>query len=207
VALNIGTLRGFLELEDNFTPKLEKAGKLVTQSGDKWTKTGSAMQGAGAKMTLGITAPIVAAGGAAIKFATDFNAGMANVATLIPGNSERINELKGNVQDLAIETGKSTSDLSDGLFQTVSAFGDSAASAEILGINARAAAAGLATTTDAINLTSAVTKGYGDTSATAVQHAADLAFMANKLGQTTFPELAASVGRVTPLTRKRSSLV
>jgi TP901 family phage tail tape measure protein len=200
VALTIGTLRGFLELVDNFTPGLEKAGKLVTQAGDKWTKTGAKMQGAGVKMTLGITAPLVAAGGAAIKFATDMNAGMANVATLIPGNSERIKELKGNVQELAIETGKSTKDLADGLFQVVSAFGDSAESAELLSINARAAAAGLATTTDAINLTSAVTKGYGDTSAAAVQKAADLAFMANKLGQTTFPELAASVGRVTPLT-------
>lgn len=198
--LNVGTLRGFLELEDKFTPKLKAAGEQVTQAGDRWKKSGRAMQSAGVQMTAGITLPLVAAGGAAVKFATDMNAGMANVATLIPNSTARVEELKTEVQELAIETGKSTSDLSDGLFQTVSAFGDSADSAKILGINARAAAAGLATTTDAINLTSAVTKGYGDTSATAVQHAADLAFMANKLGQTTFPELAASVGRVTPLT-------
>ena len=46
---------------------------------------------------------------------------------------------------------------------------------------------------------SAVTKGYGDTSAAAVQHSADLAFETVKLGQTTFPELAASIGLVVPL--------
>ncbi|MBP8293602.1 MAG: phage tail tape measure protein, partial [Caldilineaceae bacterium] len=80
-----------------------------------------------------------------------------------------------------------------------SAFGDTGDSLAILEINAKAAAAGLATTTEAINLTSAVTKGYGDTSAAAVQHSADLAFETVKLGQTTFPELAASIGLVVPL--------
>ena len=46
---------------------------------------------------------------------------------------------------------------------------------------------------------SAVTKGYGDTSAEAVGKAADLAFETVKLGQTSFPELASSMGAVIPL--------
>ena len=45
----------------------------------------------------------------------------------------------------------------------------------------------------------AVTKGYNDTSAEAVKHTADLAIQTVALGQTTFPELAASIGTVTPL--------
>ena len=49
------------------------------------------------------------------------------------------------------------------------------------------------------NLLSAVTKGYGDTSAEAVQKAADLSFATVRLGQTTFPELAAAMGKVIPL--------
>ena len=53
---------------------------------------------------------------------------------------------------------------------------------------------------DAIDLTSAVTKAYGDPSAGAVQGVSDLALETVRLGQTTFPELAASIGRVTPLT-------
>ena len=39
--------------------------------------------------------------------------------------------------------------------------------------------------------------GYGDTSAAAVAKASDLALLTVRLGQTTFPELAASIGRVT----------
>src|SRR5690606_20053901 len=68
-----------------------------------------------------------------------------------------------------------------------------------LKINAKAAAAGLAETTDAIRLTTAVTKAYGDVSAEATEKAADLAFITLKLGQTSFPELAHSIGQVAPL--------
>lgn len=178
-------IKAVISAEDRFTSKMQKiAGQAKS---------------IGKSMTIGLTLPILGIGSAAVASATEFNASMANVGTLIPGQVERIGELKKSVQDLAIETGKSTDDLSGGLFQVISAFGDTAETATILTINAKAAAAGIATTTDAINLTSAVTKGYGDTSATAVQHASDLAFMANKLGQTTFPELASSIGRVVPL--------
>ena len=154
---------------------------------------------AGATLTRNVTLPIVAAGAAAIAFAADFNKGMANVATLIPGNTARVNELKQDIMDLGPATGKTLSDLTDGLYQVISAFGDTADSTKILEINARAATAGLATTTDAINLTSAVTKGYGDTSAAAVLQASDLALLTVRLGQTTFPELASSIGKVIPL--------
>jgi len=149
-----------------------------------------------------LTAAVVGFGIAGVKAATDFNRGMANVASLIPGSTERVNELKSAVQDMAVKVGKSTDDLADGLYQVVSAFGDTADTVTILEISAKAATAGVASTTDAINLTSAVTKAYGDTSAEAVQKASDLALLTVRLGQTTFPELAASIGKVTPLTNE-----
>ncbi|MDR4483832.1 MAG: phage tail tape measure protein [Nitrospirales bacterium] len=167
----------------------------------KLNKFSGKLSSIGQKLSLGVSAPLTALGGVALNMSTDFNAAMANVATLIPDNIARIEELKTVVQDMSIEVGKGTEDLSGGLFQVVSAFGDSADAAEILRINARGAAAGLATTTDAINLTSAVTKAYGDTSADAVQRVTDLAFQTNKLGQTTFPEMAAAMGRAVPLAK------
>ncbi|MDT7040880.1 phage tail tape measure protein [Candidatus Nitronereus thalassa] len=168
---------------------------------NKLKRNGEQLTSIGKKMSVGITLPLAAMGAGALAMSTDFNAAMANVATLIPGNIERVQELKSTVQDMAVGVGKSTDDLAGGLFQVISAFGDSAETAQVLQINAEAAAAGLATTTDAINLTSAVTKAYGDTSAEAVQRVADLAFQTNKLGQTTFPEMAATMGRVVPLAK------
>ena len=186
--------------------KLDKEGwdasvKAVQEDQKKMTafakKHGDAMKKAGKAMTIA-GAAIVGSFGLMVKSAVSFNKEMANVATLIPGQTERIKELKKNVQDLAIKYGKSTTDISGGLYQVVSAFGDASDTARKLEINVRAAAAGMATTTDAINLTSAVTKGYGDVTADAVQETADMAFVTVKLGQTTFPELAAAIGRVVP---------
>lgn len=152
----------------------------------------------GKSMTRNVTLPIMAVGGATIKAANDFNSAMANVAALgLP--IERVEELKTGIQDLSVATAKSTGDLADGMYNVVSAFGDGSDTMSILETNARAAVAGLASTSDAISLTSAVTKAYGDTSAEAVDRVANLALKAVEMGQTTFPELASSIGRVTPL--------
>ena len=135
-----------------------------------------------------------------VKNAMEWQQQMQNVATLLDGDVKgRVAQLNKEVMNLSNSTGIGTQDLTDGLYQVVSAFGDSADASKQLEIAAKAAKAGGATTTDAINLLSAVTKGYGDTSAEAQQKAADLAFATVKLGQTSFPELASSMGQVIPL--------
>lgn len=142
-------------------------------------------------------------GTAAVKSAAEYEAKLANVSTLLTGTeaevAARTAEIGDQVLEISNRTGVATADLTDGMYQVVSAFGDSADAAAILETAAKSAAAGNATTTDSINLLSAVTKGYGDTSAEAVQQAADLAFATVRLGQTSFPELAAGMGKVIPL--------
>lgn len=138
---------------------------------------------------------------ASAKAAGQLNKELANIGTLsVP--TERLKEFKGQIQDVAVATGKSTSDISEGTYQVISAFGDAPDTMEKVEINAKAATAGLATTADSIALTSAVTKAYGDTSAGATQQVADLAFKTVELGQTTFPELAQSMQQVTSLSKE-----
>ncbi len=133
----------------------------------------------------------------------DFDKSMANIGTLIPQQGgERLNELKGNIQDVAITTGKSTDDIADGTYNVISAFGDAADTMDKVEINAKAATAGLADTSDALNLSSAVMKGFGDTSAEANERVMDLAFNTVKLGQTSFKDLASSIGKVVPTTNE-----
>lgn len=132
---------------------------------------------------------------AAITSASDFQAQMQNVGTLLDGNvNAKLQAYSKQLKTVSNDTGIATSDLTDGLYQVVSAFGESADNVKQLEIAAKAAKAGNATTTDSVNLLSSVTKAYGDTSAEAMQRASDLAFMTVKLGQTSFPELAASMG-------------
>ena len=116
-------------------------------------------------------------GTAAVKSAAEYEAQLANVSTLLTGTeaevAARTAEIGDQVLEISNRTGVATADLTDGMYQVVSAFGDSADAAAILETAPKSAAAGNATTTDSINLLSAVTKGYGDTSAEAVQQAAD----------------------------------
>ncbi len=174
----------------------------VDKATKKWDAAGKSMRATGAKLTAGITLPLLVAGGAAVKFATSFQEGMANVASLIPGNIDRVVALGESVKNLSVETGKPLTDLTAGLYNVVSAFGDTADTAEILRTVGRAAVAGLAETADALSLVSGVTKTYGDTTAAAVQDVADLALLTVRLGETTFPALAASMGNVTPLAKE-----
>jgi len=133
---------------------------------------------------------LVGAATAVTKFSFDLTNGLGQVQTLIPNTGDRIYELRDAVQALAVETGVSSNDISTGLYQTISAFQDSADTMGILTTATKAAVAGGASVADSIALASAVTKAYGDTSAEAVQKVLDLSFETVRLGQTTFPELA-----------------
>lgn len=182
------TITYWLRVKDQLSGPISRA-----EGGFNKLKVGVTAAGAA------ISAAMGAAAVASVNMASDFGRGMATIQTLIPSQVTRVEELSDAILDLSTDVGKSTEDLTDGLYNVISAFGDTADTVAILEINAKAAKAGLAETTDAINLTSAVTKGYGDTSAEAVQKVADLAFQAVKLGQTTFPDLASSMGKVVPL--------
>lgn len=190
------------ELKEQYD-KLQKSQEKVQALTEKQAATKQAISQTKGQL-VGLVGTVTAIGAAIyagpVKNAMKWQQQMRNVATLLDGDVKgRIAELNKNVMALSNSTGIGTSDLTDGLYQVVSAFGDSADAAKQLEIAAKAAKAGNATTTDSINLLSAVTKGYGDTSAEAQQKAADLAFQTVKLGQTSFPELASSIGAVIPL--------
>lgn len=156
-----------------------------------------------AGVTLAAATAVGTLGVAAIKSAASYEEQLANISTLLSGTeaevAARTSGIGKQILDVSNVTGVAAGDLTDGMYQVISAFGDSADATGILQTAAKAAAAGNATTTDSINLLSAVTKGYGDTSAEAVQKAADLSFVTVRLGQTSFPELASSMGKVIPL--------
>lgn len=183
------SLKGACAVADKNLAALGNTAKTVGK-----TIAGAALAGAATIGTLGV---------AAVKAGAEYETQLANISTLLTGTeaeiTTRMGEIGDQILDVSNRTGVVTANLTDGMYQVISAFGDSADAAGQLEVAAKAAAAGNATTTDAINLLSAVTKGYGDTSAEAVQKAADLSFATVRLGQTSFPELAAGMGKVIPL--------
>jgi TP901 family phage tail tape measure protein len=177
----------------------KSAKKSINNLRKSTVRAGDALKKFGQNFRRYVALPIAVGGVAAIKFARDFNKGMANVASLLPGQTEKIEGFKKSLMTMSAESGKSLEDLTGGLYETVSAFGDTGDSIDRLNIATKASVAGLSSTKESLSLLSAVTKGYGDTSIPAMQKASDLAFQTVKDGQTTFAELAASMGKVIPL--------
>lgn len=198
-AFDAGTLQAKLALDDKqFKTKIKESGEKVdsftskiANNAQKIKALGKGFTVAGGLITAGMTAGVLAANA--------FNKSIAEITTLTTPAITNVENLKEKIRDLAVIAAKDTEDIAGGAYEVASAFGEAALQGKILDINVRGAAAGMSTTKEAIKLTSAVTKAYGDTSEKAVQKVMDLSFQTVKLGQTTFPELAASIGRTTPL--------
>lgn len=171
----------------------------------KAINSASGIAGAGFKTMAAAAAAATTAAAAfgikAVKSAAAYETQLANVATLLDGTKDQVAartaEIGKDILKVSNDTGIATAGLTDGMYNVISAFGDSKDAVSQLEIASKAAVAGNSTTTDSINLLSAVTKAYGDTSAAGLQKVSDLAFETVKLGQTTFPELASSMQQVT----------
>ena len=199
MATQVGMTQAVVSIIGNLDPS-------VAKSVDKATKSIKGLKGvslAVAGATAGAIAGVMAYGTKAVNSAKAYEQSMQNVATLLDGDTatvnKRIQELGDSIIAVSNKTGATTEDLSDGMYQIISALGDSADVVAQMEVASKSAKAGGASTTEAINLLSAVTKGYGDTSEEAWTKASDLAFQTVKLGQTSFPELASSMGKVVPI--------
>lgn len=184
------TLKG----EDRASAVINKAGRSADSASSRFLSLSkSAIAAAGGFAAIGAASRAVA------DSMISFSAELGKLATLLPDQPQRVRELGDAIRQMSKDFGVSRAELSEGAFQVVSAFGDSAQTVERLRIVTKASKAGAADAASSLALLSSVTKGYGDTSASAMRHVSDLAFQTNKLGQTTFPELAASMGKVVPL--------
>jgi len=185
------------KMSNGATQGAKKAKTEFEKFSDSVNKVSTKLNTFSKNMNRYVTLPLIAAGAASVKMSTDLNKGMASVGTLIPQQTAKLMEYKESIKDLAIETGKSFKDLTRGLYETISAFPGTESAIEVTELAAKTARAGLSTTKEALSLLSATTKAYGDTSLEAQQKVADLAFIAIKLGQTTFPEMASAIQKVT----------
>jgi TP901 family phage tail tape measure protein len=134
----------------------------------------------------------------ALSMASDFQRGMANVSTLVNTAETDMKALSSGVLELSTKIPQSAELLTQGLYQVISAGIEAGKAIDFLAVAGKAATAGLATTEEAVNALVAVIKGYGMEAREATK-VSDILFKVVKLGQTTFAELSASIGRVVPL--------
>jgi TP901 family phage tail tape measure protein len=132
------------------------------------------------------------------KVFTDLTTSQTNLANIASLGVDNIEEIADGIQQIGQDVPVALHDIEEGMYQVVSAGVATADQIDVLRLSAQAAKAGLAETNDALNLGAAVIKGYG-LEFSEFETVMDQAFQTVKLGQTTFPELASSIGAVVPL--------
>lgn len=177
------------KIEVEITGK-DKASGTFKKIGGSLTKMGKIATGFGV---------IGAAGLFAItKAAANFEGKMREVNSMIGLSEKDFTSLSEEVQNVAKEVGKSTGEMSEALYQIVSAGVPAADAIFVLGVAGRAAVAGVTDVSTAADGLTTVLNAF-KISATEAEHVADVLFTTVKGGKTTFAELSASLFNVAPI--------
>ena len=94
--LNLGVVFAAVRLKNEFTPEMQKVVAAAAKAGQE-------MQAAGRVLTLGITAPLVAAAAAAIKTSIDFESSFAGVRKTVTATEPELQALSDGFRALALE--------------------------------------------------------------------------------------------------------
>lgn len=141
-----------------------------------------------------IGAVIVAAALTSNKAFVDLEKQIKKVQTISNDSFETISDY---VRNLATETGTSVNDLTEALYQTVSAIGDVAGKYEVLATANKLAVGGFTTTTNAVDVLTTVINAYKMKAEDAIK-ISDLLIQTQNKGKTTVDLLATSLGNVIP---------
>lgn len=140
-----------------------------------------------------------AAGAKAVGMAAEFEASMAEVSTLVDTTSVDMQKLAEGVLELYRSLPvESLEELTNGLYNVISAGVPASEAVEYLGVAAKAAVGGVTDVNTAVNGLTTATNAFASQGLTA-QEAADKFFTAVRLGKTTFAEISGSIGNVAGL--------
>ena len=181
----------------------DKALKANERVVDKQTRQADALQrkiaGVGKAVAAGLaSAGVVRELQKAADSSIAFARTLSDLQSLLPGQTERVEELGTGIRALAVEFGGDAVTMSKAAYQIVSAVGDTSETLDSLRVAQTLANASVSDAATAFDLMSAVTLAYGDSSLAAQKHVSDLAIRTVQLGKTTLPELTAAVGKAAP---------
>jgi len=173
-------------------------GDTLSSIGTRMYSVGKSMSSIGKSLSTTVTAPLVVIGTAAEKVAIDFEEGMAKVATIADTTTVSLDKLKQGVLDVSNQTGASTDDLNEALYQTISAGVKTADSVKFMGDSVKLAKGGFTDTTTAVDVLSTAVNAYG-LKASEAATISDQLITTQNLGKTTVGELGQSLGNVIPI--------
>lgn len=177
--------------------KLTEHERIQKRTAKSIEQTGSKISGLSDKMAL-LSAPILAAATAGFKLHSDFANGIAKISTLVDTTVVSMQKISNEIRAVSDETGAGVADLSESVYQAISAGVDAAHAVGFVKDMTIATKAGFTDTTTAVNGVTTVLNAYGK-SAEEAAAVTDQMLLAQNFGKTSFGEMAQSMGNVIPI--------
>lgn len=169
----------------------------------------ASLSSVGGLFTRYLTVPILSVVAAATVMGTSINKEMGQIQTLLSGGlaetTQRAERLRTTAQNLAIEFAIGTSQMTEGMYEMISAFDDSMTAINGLRIASLMAKAGNVDLLETVRMLVGQAKIWADSFSSpeaAMRRISDLAFRAAAIGQTTIPELVDAIGKVGPMAQQ-----
>lgn len=182
----------------NDSKKVVQAADSASRVGNKFTDMGSKMTSVGTKMSMALTAPMLLAGGQAIKTANDFEFSMQSIVAMVGLSENKVAEMGLAAREMSKEFGGSAVDAADALYFVASAGIDGATAMQVLESSLKASAIGMGQTAIVADTISSALNAYGAENLSAAQ-ATDLMVAAVREGKMEADSLAAALPRVLPI--------
>lgn len=159
---------------------------------------GAQAERAGRQMTQSITLPLVAAGAAAVKFATDFDTSFKRIEGLVGVAGDQVAQFREEILKMGGEVGKAPTELAEAMFDITSAGFRGEEALAALRASAMAAAAGLGETKIVADAVTNAINAYGQGNLTAAKSTAILVATVRE-GKASAESLAPVIGQLVPL--------
>lgn len=194
-AISVGEIEATLTLKDQLSSSLKIATQNLDKMGTTLQQVGTQMRTVGTNMALSVTAPLVAAGTAALKFSSDFQTTMTKVGNLTDIGAEHIGDMKDAILALAPTVGIGPTALGEGLLVIASTGLKGAKALDVLEQSAKASAVGLGETRDIGRAVTSAITAYAKEGLTAAE-ASNKLFIAVREGGADADQFAGTLGRV-----------
>ena len=181
--------------------EMKKFGSVAKQKlaavGESFKAFGKKIGNIGTTLTTKVTVPIVAGFTAATKGALDFEDGLAKAYTIADESVVSIDEMRQGLLDLSNDSGKSVGDLTESLYQALSASVDTGDALDFVRRATNLAKAGFLDTAGSVDVLTTIINAYGYSAKDAEKISDELVKTQND-GKTSVNELAQSLGNVIP---------
>lgn len=198
----IETEQKLKDLEEQAKKSSSVLGTQLQEAGEKISAVGEKTSDIGKKLTAGVTAPIAAVGVAAGKMSMDFEDAIAKVSTIADETEVPIEDLRSAIIDLSDQTGISSSEIADNVYNAISAGQKTGDAVNFVSNATKLAKAGFAESGDALDILTTIMNAYG-MEAEDVTRVSDVLIQTQNLGKTTVAELSSAMGKVIPTAKSQ----